>query len=642
MRTEDHMRNTRAFYGTVCALCAAGAMCPAAPGKVRITEIEVSPASVQLGDAFSLRVKAVGTGVDVLNFRIRTPYTAGVGDVPDGFTREKGAGYAVFQAEPGGHVLDNGVADRDPAAGVLRVNLSTKGLRDGPHYLTVFAHNRPGSASHAKDHRDLELTVKGGRVEIVALQRGEGGPTEPVVFELPGKTLAPGELLVCGVRSRNPGDRLPGVRLHSPYTWGEKEVLHGFQYNAKAKVGFVSDGEGELIRDNGPLDRDPAESSVRLEIPTRNWPSGVHVLTLTVPTLEIRRPYGGTTEVYRDFSVKIPGPDDHLELEVGDPVYVGEGTHFSNLVYLGNGRVVCDTHASNDDGKTWEPLATPIPRPNLMPDGSIAGTVYRAYPVEGKDGEYRGKLLRSTDGGRTISTAIETRVLIPLARAALGHGHHVGPLFGRSLVALPSGEWLSSMYGWFKGDTEPDRYRKGGTMRRSYIGLSRDKGKTWEYLSTVAYRPFLGNEGYSELVIRLLPRGDILAVVRTGGNSNAGWQDNPLMVSWSHDGGRTWTPVQRTGAEGVWPDVTVLDDGLLACSTGRPGAFIMFSADRGATWTDHTPIDAERYSGYTSVTQLEPGKLLVGYGVRSGFDPAIGGRRHGLYVVPVRYAEREE
>lgn len=629
------MRTVGSLCGTVCALCAAGTVGYAGQRSVRITEIEVNPASLQLGDAFELRVRARGEGVDVLNFRIRTPYRAGQGDVPEGFVKDKGHGFAVFRADPGGHVLDNGVADLDPTAGALRVSISTGGLRDGTHYLTVFAHNRPGKGAHVKDHRDLELTVGGDRVKVEVVPRDAGGPSDPVVFELPKASVADGAMLTCGVRSRDPERPLPAVRLRSPYTWGKDEVLPGFEYNSKTKIGFFSEGTGELIRDNGPGDRDPAPNSIRLQVPTQNWPAGVHVLTLEVPTVEIRAPYGGSAAVYRDFSVKISGPNDHLDVEVGKPVYVGVGTHFSNLVHLGNGRVICDTHLSDDGGNTWKPLPTPIPRPNLLPDGSIAGTAYRAYPVEGKEGEYKGQLILSADGGRSIGNSIETRVLVPLARAALGHSHHVGPLFGRSLVVLPNGDWLSSMYGWFKGDTEPDHYRKGGTMRRSYICISRDRGRTWDYLSTAAYRPFLGNEGYSELVIRGLPNGDVIAVVRTGGNSNPGCQDNPLMVAWSHDGGRTWTPVQRTGVEGVWPDVAVLDDGLLVCSTGRPGAFIMFSADNGATWTDHTPINAERYSGYTAVTRLGRGKLLVGYGVRSGFDASIGRRRHGLYVVPV-------
>ncbi len=177
-------------------------------------------------------------------------------------------------------------------------------------------------------------------------------------------------------------------------------------------------------------------------------------------------------------------------------------------------------------------------------------------------------------------------------------------------------------------------------MRRSYICRSPDRGRTWEYLSSVAYRPFLGNEGYSELVIRRLPNGEILALVRTGGNSNPGWQDNPLMVSRSSDDGQTWTPIRRTGVEGVWPDLCVMSDGTLVCSTGRPGAFVMFSTDNGNTWTDHTPVDAERYSGYTAVCEIAPGELLVGYGVRHGLDPDTGQRRDALRVARVTVRRR--
>ena len=171
---------------------------------------------------------------------------------------------------------------------------------------------------------------------------------------------------------------------------------------------------------------------------------------------------------------------------------------------------------------------------------------------------------------------------------------------------------------------------------RTFVVESRDRGQTWEYLSTVAYDPDIGSEGYCEPVIRQLPNGDLLALLRTGGNNRPFWQDNPLCVTWSTDDGKTWNVPVRTGVEGVSPDLCIMSDGTLACSYGRPGADLMFSTDSGRTWTDHVCIDPERYSGYTAICEAEPGVLLYGYGAKGRLDPASGKRSNELRVARIR------
>ena len=619
------------------ALCAGAARPDRA--RILITDIQVDSPRVARGGAFDLRVRAEKHGVNVLNFRVRTPYRAGRGDVPDGSVVEKRTGHAVLPDHPSGNIMDNGTVDKDERDGRLAVRISTRGLAPGTHFLVVFAHNRPGDGAHVLAYRNLQIDVDDTQARIRVLPQNAAGVQEPVEFEIPHAGLEPGGTFVCGLRSRHATAGALTARLRSPYTWSEDEVLPGFDYDSKAKVGYVQDGPDHLIHDNGPNDHDPRPGAIRVRVPTAQWPPGVHVLTLELAGNTTRAPHGGTARAYRDFSIKVPGPGDQLDVRVEPSVYLGPGTHFSNLVHLGNGQVLADAFRSEDGGQTWHAVDTVMPRPNLLPSGDIVATAYKAFPT-GRKGEFRGQLFRSADGGRTVDGPTETRVMVPLARAALGHSRHVGPLFGRSIVELDNGHLISSMYGWFDGDSEPDRYRKGGTMRRSYICRSPDRGRTWEYLSSVAYRPFLGNEGYSELVIRRLPNGEILALVRTGGNSNPGWQDNPLMVSRSSDDGQTWTPIRRTGVEGVWPDLCVMSDGTLVCSTGRPGAFVMFSTDNGNTWTDHTPVDAERYSGYTAVCEIAPGELLVGYGVRHGLDPDTGQRRDALRVARVTVRRR--
>ncbi len=605
----------------------------AAKPTITITKLEVDEAQVAGGGSFLLRVAAVGEGVEVGSYRIRTPYHVARDEIPEGFIRENG--YAVYEGD-GGAIFDNAPHDLDPSGGAIAVEISTTGWAPGTHYLVVFAHNRPGPGPHVIDYRNLRLDVDRTKVRISILPKGTSDVDAAFEFNLPKPVLAPGELLICGAKLRDGETGSFAVRLRPPYTWGEDEVLSRFTYYPDEKVGYVEDGPDHLIRDNGPRDRDRTAGSITIGAPTAGWPAGVHVLTLEAAELSLRAPYGGLSEPYRDFAVKIPDPRDRFVVDVEPSLYFADGTHFGSLVSLGNGRVLAEGRHSEDGGRTWTRLEKAIPRPNLLSDGTVIGMAYKAFPLEGKDGVYRASRYVSEDGGRTVEVPLPSRAIVPRARPALGHGWHVGPLFGRSIVELVNGDLIAGMYGWFEGDTEPDRHREGGTMRRAYICRSSDRGQTWEYLSTVAYRPFLGNEGYSELVIRKLPDGDILALVRTGGNSNPGWQDNPLMMSRSSDAGRTWTPVERTGVEGVWPELLVMSDGTLACSYGRPGAHIMFSTDNGRTWTDRTSIDAERYSGYTAICEVAPGEILYGFGAKNWLDPDTGERRDCLRLARIK------
>jgi len=632
----SHTGRMHAFL--IFAMGASAAVSALAAPSITLTRVTVEPAELPRGESFLLRAEAEGSGVEVKSFRVRTPYAVGEAELPPGFVRESGK--AVFAGDQGA-IFDNGRHDQDPADGAIAVKISTRNWSEGTHYLVLFAHNRPGTGSHILDHRNIRLDIGDEAVGVRVLAKHEGVAEGPLEFILPDTVAQPGEPLVCGAGIRDGVEGELSLRLRPPYTWCQPEVLSGFTYYDDEKVGYVEDGPDHTILDNGTLDRDPAEGSVRLELSTEGWPPGAHFLSLEAPGFStVRAPYDKPGESYRDFAVHVPGPDDQFIVDVGPSKPFAPGTHFSAIVSLGEGRVLTDTHYSEDYGETWRRLGTAIPRPNVLSDGTVIAMSYRALPVEGQKGIYTGKLWLSEDGGSTVQGPLESKVTVPKARAALGHGPHVGPLFGRSIVELETGDLISAMYGWFDGDTQPDRYRSGGTMRRSYVGISHDRGRSWEYLSSVAYRPFLGNEGYSELVIRKLPNGDILALVRTGGNSNAGWQDNPLMISRSTDGGKTWSPVRRTGFEGVWPDLCVMQDGTLVCSTGRPGAFIMFSTDDGRTWTDATPIDAERYSGYTGICEVRPGELLMGYGARNWRDPETGERSHQLRLVRIKVRKR--
>jgi hypothetical protein len=62
----------------------------------------------------------------------------------------------------------------------------------------------------------------------------------------------------------------------------------------------------------------------------------------------------------------------------------------------------------------------------------------------------------------------------------------------------------------------------------------------------------------------------------------------------------------------------------------------MLSADNGRTWTAHTCIDPERYSGYAAVCEVEPGILLYGYGAMDRIDEETGDRSNQIRVARIR------
>jgi S-formylglutathione hydrolase FrmB len=230
---------------------------------------------------------------------------------------------------------------------------------------------------------------------------------------------------------------------------------------------------------------------------------------------------------------------------------------------------------------------------------------------------------------------------VPQAKAAQGHALHPGPLYMRSIVERMDGSLVALMAGWFKGDDTPCPYNVKRPYSRTYTCESKDGGTTWDYLSTIGY-DHIGSEGYNEGVMETLPDGRLIAVLRTGSMSDPKCQDNPIMVSTSDDGGATWSKPRRTGAHGAFPDLAVLSDGTLALSYGRPGANIAFSRDHGLTWSDHTSVDPTPYSGYTSITEIGPGEILMAFGTKGRIDPQNGDRSDGIRVARIQYAEQRD
>jgi hypothetical protein len=344
----------------------------------------------------------------------------------------------------------------------------------------------------------------------------------------------------------------------------------------------------------------------------------------------------GRRSDYRSFAVKVREPKDRLNVSVGNSYYLAPGTHFEKFLQLRNGVLLAAQSISTDGGRTWRPTEGGFGVGGAqLTDDRVLGLQYRCLPQEGSDGLYHVERSLSEDNGRSFSTT-QARVFVPQAKAAMGHGPHVGPLFMRSIVQRTDGSLVALMAGWFDGDDTPCPYGRGRPYSRTYTCESNDDGLSWRFLSNIAYDE-IGSEGYNEGSLRRLPGGELLAVLRTGNEKDLRCHDNPIMWTVSRDEGRTWTTPERTGVEGAFPSLAVLSDGLLVMSYGRPGAMLVFSHDGGRTWTDQTVIDTTAYSGYTDVVEIAPGRLLVGFGVKDFLEAKTGVRTDQLRLAPVRY-----
>jgi hypothetical protein len=205
-----------------------------------------------------------------------------------------------------------------------------------------------------------------------------------------------------------------------------------------------------------------------------------------------------------------------------------------------------------------------------------------------------------------------------------------------AIVDGPNGEWLSTLY----YTTERDERQSRLVLIRSI-----DHGQTWnEYGIIAAVQPhetpwpWMGKEGPTEAGLVRLSATRLYSIFRTGNGDYLG-------EAWSLDDGKTWTPPVSSGFKGVAPHLRLLNNGLLACTFGRPGPVtIMFSVDEGKKWMGITPIFNEPSTRYSDVIEVQPGKLLVVYdSIPDGGNPAPGSGKlseHAIYGTFVEVQRR--
>ncbi len=299
------------------------------------------------------------------------------------------------------------------------------------------------------------------------------------------------------------------------------------------------------------------------------------------------------------------------------------------------------TVVSRDGGHEWTefPLKEGDNGVNMegaitqLKDGTIMLLDTYVTPGEKPDtGE--GQLYISTDEYQTLQGPFDITFNIPNAdfdsSTDDGGRPHRAMRLHRRMLELPNGDLLTTIYGFQKGDNSPADYMP--TMMKSRVMLfrSKNKGRHWDYVSTVAADGTVGTEGFNESVITRISKGKhagrLICFMRTG---------YALYEARSDDGGKTWTKAQPRVFGGIdvyktseWadlfkdvkykgklvsedpkmlygsvvdPDMIELRNGVLVAAFGvritarsswtvwtHPwnGNYLAFSLDQGETWSN--------------------------------------------------------
>jgi hypothetical protein len=222
----------------------------------------------------------------------------------------------------------------------------------------------------------------------------------------------------------------------------------------------------------------------------------------------------------------------------------------------------------------------------------------------------------SQDGGKTWQGPMDVALAVPgMVQDSLGRGQAIW----HRAVLLKSGDLVTVAHTLFAGNAK---------LRVIALGSS-DEGKTWRYLGTVAHDEMIDTEGFTEPILCKTAGNALICLMRTEGGK-------PMYQSCSRDGGKTWSPPQKSGVQGVAPDMQLLSNRVLACSYGRPDVNIMFSADgTGRQWSGHTKIFGGSSTCYTSFEEVLPGRLLYVFDAIN-FQDAPGAKHanciRGVYI----------
>ncbi|MBT3383312.1 MAG: exo-alpha-sialidase [Prolixibacteraceae bacterium] len=305
-----------------------------------------------------------------------------------------------------------------------------------------------------------------------------------------------------------------------------------------------------------------------------------------------------------------------------------------------NGDIQVYNRRSSDGGKSWKQVDHILENSTYQYPGSDGEVIMfqSANPAgsstnEGRpevslqkineEGVFEANFFRSKDNG--ISRESDpAKIFLPKEFADWSG------VLCRKIVKLADGNLLVSMY---IRNPEGNLHEK---MFRVLALQSTDRGKTWHYLSTIAFdmADDVRGEGFNESALLVLPDGKVICYIRSGASyqnslgsyNNNDWntkmpfsygKQTAIYKSVSIDGGKNWSYPDPITTHGVWPDALLMKNGIIAMTYGRPGNWIMFNDGKSENWGPIIPFYNDIYppdcGNYISLAEVAPNILLVVY-----------------------------
>jgi hypothetical protein len=331
------------------------------------------------------------------------------------------------------------------------------------------------------------------------------------------------------------------------------------------------------------------------------------------------------TTVAQDYKMIVPNING-IEVTLGKSVLIPTVKPVKTALafQFKDGRIVVGTGENSmwsyDSGHTWENgIKSHMDKAAIdLGDGEIISISRNSNQQE--DGKFILGINRSLDNWKTIVGETAELDIPNASYTVTGSGGRVdGFLFHHGLIQLSNGILIGTMYGNFEGDTELCEGYPAELGQRKYhtiVVFSEDKGHTWGDYVHVAYDKMLGRgipsdhkmvgksiplsrvskttivpaitqEGFREADIIRASNGDLICVMRSGGRNPVPGTNlfpTPLYCSRSSDAGKTWTPPEQIADRGTCPNLVRLNNGIIVCTYGRPGNWLIFSDDNGLSW----------------------------------------------------------
>ena len=305
---------------------------------------------------------------------------------------------------------------------------------------------------------------------------------------------------------------------------------------------------------------------------------------------------------------------------------------------------------SDDNGLTWSTPNSIDPKGDLYAetmlrrkDGDALLLPFNLYPDNGKmrgwyqtvSGKRRERKVEFFDRALTVSGWPRPDRSFNEKLGLSGFG------FNGQCVPAKTGEYLATMYGYFKGD-----------QRYSLVLMESTDGIDWKFRSLIAGADckLTGGEGPCESVTVRLKDGRLMNVFRLASNV-------PYGQTFSDDDGKTWSqPVAMKDAHSVQPSLAVMKDGGLVLTGGRPGIFAWLNRDgTGKDWlqvdlqnhhnTQHPgeQITSGKTTSYTEVEPLDDQSVIVIYDrIPHSWNAIPPGSKdtNSIWVVKVSWKQR--